>query len=345
MTPTERSDIAAPGSLRAALVGLLDRAEAAGGEQATVRIGPTAISVRSPRRLYLDQAAAHTFGDPQTAPWPPLTIHLVDGAHLSIESLPGELRSSAARGPTTLFRDGDTLGYAGDGMLWIVDLASGRAMRWSPSPTTLPVWEAIRPLRFAIKTWAARHGGALLHAGAVGGRSGAALLVGPSGTGKSTTSLACLGRGLPVLADDYCISMTQEPGGPPSVCPTYLVGHLDSRSLELLPHLQARVTGIGPLDKRLVPLDPLPDAALALPLTAVCTIVRSPGETTRLVPISRSEALRILAPSTLLQIPGSPHETWNALTALIRHVQAFRLHVGDLAAVPGVLAELLGDTK
>ena len=77
----------------------------------------------------------------------------------------------------------------------------------------------------------------------------------------------------------------------------------------------------------------------------MCTIVRSPGETTRLEPISRSEALRILAPSTLLQIPGSPHETWTALTALIRHVKPFRLHVGNLAAVPGVLAELLGAAK
>jgi hypothetical protein len=344
MTPAERRAVAAPGSLRAALIGVLDRAEAAGGEEAIVRIGPVAISVHSPRRLYLDQVAAHTFGNPHTAPWPPLTIHLVDGEHLPIESLPEGMHPSASTGPTSLFRDGDTLGFTGSGMLWIVDLASGRALRWVPSPMALPAWEAIRPLRFGIMTWAAQEGGALLHAGAVAGRLGAALLVGPGGTGKSTTSLACLGRGLHVLADDYCISMTPEPGGRPSVCPTHLVGYLDSRSLELLPHLQSRVTGIGPKDKRLVPLDPLPDAALAVPLSAVCTIVRSPGETTRVVPIPRSEALRALAPSTLLQIPGSTRETWNELTTLIRHLQPYRLHVGDLAAVPGVLAELLGGT-
>lgn len=345
MTPADRSAVAAPRSLHATLVGLLDRAEAAAGIEAVVRIGPTAITVRSPRRLYIDQVAAHTFGDPPTAPWRPLTIHLVDGEHLPVESLPRGMVPSPSIGPTSLFRDGDTVGFTGDGMLWIVDLASGRAMRWVPSPADLPVWEAIRPLRFGLKTWAAREGGALLHAGAVGGRLGAALLVGPSGTGKSTTSLACLGHDLHVLADDYCISMTKEPGGRPSVCPTYLVGHLDNRSLELLPHLQARVTGIGPRDKRLVPLDPLPEEALAVPLSAVCAIVRSPGAATSVEPISRSEALRVLAPSTLLQIPGSPRETWNELTALIRHLQPYRLHVGNIADVPHVLAELLGGAR
>jgi len=345
MTPTDHSSIASPRSLHATLIGLLDRAEAAAGFETVVRIGPTAITVRSPRRVYIDQVAAHSFGDPSTAPWRPLTVHLVDSDHLPVESLPRGMVPSPSIGPTSLFRDGDTVGFTGDGMLWIVDLATGRAMRWVPSPADLPAWEAIRPLRFGLKTWAAREGGALLHAGAVAGRLSAALLVGPSGTGKSTTSLACLGHHLHVLADDYCISMTKEPGGPPSVCPTYLVGHLDSRSLELLPHLQARVTGIGPREKRLVPLDPLPAAALAMPLSAVCAIVRSPVGATRAEPMSRSEALRVLAPSTLLQIPGSPRETWNQLTALIRHLQPYRLHVGDIADVPHVLAELLGGAR
>ncbi len=327
------------GSLRSTLIGLLDLAESCGGDTSTLRLGPISLTVISLRPEYREQVEAHGLGDPGSAPWRPLTVYLLDGEQLLV---PDVLRPVLPGGPTSLFSDGDVVACTGSGMLWVVDLAAGRALRWTNTPDSLPFWEPPRPLRFGLKAWAACEGGALLHAAAVAGRSGATLLVGPGGAGKSTTSLSCVGRGLNVIADDFCLGVTAAAEGRPAVFPTYLLGLLDADSLDLLPHLRSRVTGLDPSNKHLVALDELPASHAQAPLVAACSLVRAPGAPTVLEPVSRAEVLRLVAPGTMLQIPVAQRETWTELTTLMRHLECYRLHVGDLDEVPGVLADLLG---
>src|SRR5204862_1963471 len=158
-------------------------------------------------------------------------------------------------------------------------------------------------------------------------------LAGPGGAGKSTTAFACLGSAVRVLADDYCLAAPPNDGDAGwMVHPTYLIGNLDEHSLSLLPHLRARVVaGHRWDDKLLVPFDPLPAAALTAPLRALCAVEQRPGARTRFERCSRGEALRVIAPSTMFQLPGLERETWAATGEIIRTLDAYRLVVGDLA--------------
>jgi hypothetical protein len=69
----------------------------------------------------------------------------------------------------------------------------------------LPDWHDRSPFRSFISLWADDNRLALLH-GATVARSGeAVVLAGVSGSGKSTTALACLDAGLDFLGDDACL--------------------------------------------------------------------------------------------------------------------------------------------
>jgi hypothetical protein len=60
------------------------------------------------------------------------------------------------------------------------------------------------------------------------------------------------------------------------------------------------------------------------------------------VPGDPSEALKALAPSTVLLAPSYGEATLAALAALVRHVPIYELHTGpDVASVPDAIEEIL----
>ena len=92
-------------------------------------------------------------------------------------------------------------------------LDGDRGAFWARDAEALPRWETAAPLRTLLR-WALRSGLHLVHAAAVVGARGAALLAGASGAGKSTTALAAAQAGLGYVGDDYC---AVELGDPPRV--------------------------------------------------------------------------------------------------------------------------------
>src|SRR5262249_26051380 len=66
-------------------------------------------------------------------------------------------------------------------------------------------WERSIPLRHILHWWTMTEGRQLVHAGAVGTAEGGVLLVGASGAGRSTTTLACLSGGLSIVGDDFVL--------------------------------------------------------------------------------------------------------------------------------------------
>lgn len=289
----------------------------------------------------VEQVVRHTTGDPDLAPWPEVTMHLLDGGSVPAGSIP----TGVLPGPdgvmdgTWVFVDGPCLASRSDALVWLVDGESFHALRWVHSLADLPVWEAARPMRFALRWASAQRGAAMLHCAAVAGPAGAVLLAGRGGAGKSTSAFACLGSGLHLLGDDFCI--VDPTDDVPTVFGTYVHGNLDERSLTLLPHLRDRVVGDAPRGKKVIRLDAFGDCSSA-PVVAACAVVQAPGEPTRLVPMSRAALLRSLAPSTQIQIPGVAHETFAATSETVRKVSTFELRVGDLDEVPTVLRELVG---
>ena len=274
------------------------------------------------------------------AVWPALEVTLLSGGELPWDQLPETIRPRSqdvlvARG------EGCTLLSSGpEQTLWLFQPEQAAAVMWAHDLDALPPWEHSSPLRAAARWWAAHQGGAMVHAGAVGDGERCVLLVGAGGAGKSTSTLACLDRGLQVLGDDYCL--LQPPGAAnavPSVHGMYRVAKLDERSLGLLPALRERVIGPAWRGKWLVDLEIT--EADALSLAAMCEVVQDPSGPTRVEPLSRMQTLRALAPSTLFQQRLWERETWQALTATIRCVPCFRLLVNDPQDVPDQVHGLL----
>ena len=77
------------------------------------------------------------------------------------------------------------------------------------------------------------------------------------------------------------------------------------------------------------------------PVRAVCHVVQRPGQPSDVETMSRIDALRAVAPSTMFQTRLFERETWTALAAAIRTTPSFRLHVGGVTDVPDVLAGVL----
>jgi hypothetical protein len=87
--------------------------------------------------------------------------------------------------------------------------------------------EGASPLRRQLN-WALGPDVLFVHAGAVGDADGVALLMGASGSGKSSTSVACLRAGMGFLSDDYCLVR----GDPPVVHRLYATARLFDHDVE-----------------------------------------------------------------------------------------------------------------
>jgi hypothetical protein len=183
----------------------------------------------------------------------------------------------------------------------------------------------------------------VVHAGAVGTREGGVLLAGPGGSGKSTSVMACLGSALRLAGDDY---VAVRADSAPRVYSLYASAKLDSASLGLLPRVR-RHASHGPEHvsaKALLLLgESCRDALIeSFPLRAI-VLPSVTGGPPRLVPVAPMQALRRLAPSTLMQLPGADLAALETLGALARRLPAYRLETGpDLGALPGLLAGVAG---
>lgn len=206
-----------------------------------------------------------------------------------------------------------------------LQLADGdRAAFWVRDAAALERWETAAPLRMLLR-WTLRPL-QLVHAAAVVGPRGAALLAGASGAGKSTTALAAAEQGLGFVADDYCAVGRQ------TVHSLFAVGKLHAPwpGLRILP-------GGETLDGKhiVVPRTLVRDAPL------VSIVLPRVDTTLSLEPARPAEALSALATSLLL-LPGSRQADLTALGQLVRSLPAHRLSTGpDPHAAAAALVEHL----
>lgn len=194
--------------------------------------------------------------------------------------------------------------------------------------------EQAAPARKVLHWWAASLGLQRVHAAAVGTPTGGVLLVGRSGSGKSTTSLSCIGSALGFAADDYCL-LSFPADGPPLVHSVYATGKADSDSVSRLPeHLRQAFATTRLCDASKMVLfvaETHPQALLrSFPLRAVVfpRIRRTDAERAALEPMSAMEALRAVAPSTIFQMPGDRAPGFSRLAAVVRTVPCHGLLLG-----------------
>jgi hypothetical protein len=211
-------------------------------------------------------------------------------------------------------------------MLW--DSTRRLACCWFAGPTGVTRWDRAAPLRTALHFALATPQRQLVHGAVVGVDGRGVLLAGPGGSGKSTTTLACLEAGMQIVGDDYA---------------AIELGHERVRAWNLYGSIKVGERGKGPggrdgrrtlllgHDLPGTPTETLDLQAILIPRIGD----RRESRTNRANP---ADALRALAPSTLLQAPHEEGQTLGILADLARSVPAYHLHLGADRGVPAIRA-------
>jgi hypothetical protein len=224
------------------------------------------------------------------------------------------------------------------------------ALYWTRDVEQIPIWDWGTPLRIILNEWAKLRRLLLVHSGAVGMAEGGVLFAGKSGSGKSTAALACLDDSALLYAgDDYSLlGATPQPHVHSLYSSAKLKGISD---FEHFSHLLPLVANRGRIDeqKALIFLDESYREKLTagFPLRAILVPKMSGKSETTCVLSTPMAALKALAPSTLLQLPGFGKETMASLSALVRQVPTYTLHAGTRMrgishSVKALLQELCG---
>lgn len=249
------------------------------------------------------------------------------------------------RGEVDGFNDGTrfTLYHPDSRVLFLYDGTNGQAFIAAFDRNTLPAYERAASLRPILFPWLATYNIQYAHAAAVGFPEGGALLVGKSGAGKSTTSLACLDSELFFAGDDY---VAIEIGENPQVYSLYNSGKASVETIRLLPFLEPHIRfwDIGGSDKAIFYFhETLPNKLVQqFPLRAILMPRVTGARETRVSPASAHAALLALAPSTVSQLATADGQVFARLAALVRNVPCWNLELGtDMAQIPGTIARLL----
>ena len=308
-----------------------------GGSRVSLRFASAALRER------FAPAFAHLAAPPGGAP--ELTVHLWDSATTGMEPPPRPPAASGeAAGALNHFHEPPLRGayQAAFEALSVLDADAGVAWYWVADARGLPSWEQACPIRQLLFWWLAPRGYLQVHGAAVGKPEGGVLIVGPAGSGKSTTALACLGSDLLYAGDDY-VAVRLEPS--PQVASLYNSGKLDPA------HLHERLPQLLPVADRLddekailyverhfprQTTSGFPLAALLVPA------VRPDGREPRVVSASRATAFAALGPSTMFQLHTAGAGELATLSSLVARVPCYTLEVGiDLSGVPETISELL----
>jgi len=227
-----------------------------------------------------------------------------------------------------------------DQALSMLDTEENLAVFWTASQITYH--ESSSPLHAILSWWTGREA-QVVHAAAVGTARGGVLLTGKSGSGKSSTALACLDSSLLYAGDDYVLT-TMDPM--PYAHSLYNSAKVDPAFMRNFPCLIPQISNTDRLqeEKALVFLyDCLRDKVCkGFPIRAVLSPVITGCKETTLREISPAVSLSSLAPTTIMQIPGSGQEALQAMGRLVSRVHNYALEVGtDLSGIPAAVTDLL----
>lgn len=302
--------------------------------------GPALVPLFTP-------ALAH-LAVPANADLPDLTVCLWDSqsAGVALPPCPWTQQDVQLRG--------EVAAYTAENLLTVVQLDTGAVsvlnhtrnlgVYWIAAGDQLPAYERAAPLKVILHAWLARRSLSMIHAGAVGTASGAVLITGKTGSGKSTASLACLSDSLNYLSDDRCL-ISLRTGEPVAYC-IYNSAKLHSDHIIRFPHLVPHISNPNESapEKSLVFVQQYaPHRLLApLPIKAILLARVAHQPETTIAPVRGMAVLRELATSTLIYQPAAAHAEVHTMAELVRRVPCYMINLGyNLEGIPPVVTELI----
>ena len=291
-----------------------------------------------------------------------LTVHLWDSATAGTTAPPlPNTRDEEAPGAFFYYSDetvraGFQLGTSGDARvlavypeaptpaLSVLERTGKSAWYWVADAQRIPYWEQATPMVYLFDWWLRDRGMHMLHAGAVGDERGGIVLVGKSGSGKSTATLSSLQSDLQYGGDDYVgVSIAPKPW----VHGLYSSGKLMPNHVERLPFLLPALANSHQLDveKAVIYVHEHWPANMStgFPLRAIVAPRVTAGLVeARMIPTPRAVGLAALAPSTVFQMHTRGQDSLLRARRLVESVPSYRLELGsDMASIPRAISDLL----
>lgn len=268
---------------------------------------------------------------------PSLTLHVWDS---------GARRAAASGAGASYYSEQDgvrALHQPASGVFSVLNAEADTGWFWMPDANGLPYWDYTAPFRHLLSWWLDAQGLRQVHGGAVGMEEGGVLLVGPGGSGKSTTALSTLlDERLRYAGDDY-VAVGSAPA--PAVHSLYCSGKVHPDDLHRLPHLEpALADGARPDEKAVFYVErAFPGRSTAgFPLRAIVVPRVTDRRAARAVPGTRAEALAALAPSTIFQLHPPARDALAWMAGLVRRVPTFVLELGsDVETIPSELLRIV----
>jgi hypothetical protein len=237
--------------------------------------------------------------------------------------------------------------HLGPDILSVLDTAQNRAIYWVEQADSIPYYETGYPLSVLLNWWLARQGRYFVHAAAIGSAEGGILLTGRGGSGKSTTTLACvMAEDLGIMGDDYTAIKPDE-NRAYSLYNTVKLKRLSD--VDRFPGLRDCVCNLNRVceaeegEKAMLFLhEHFPQKLIStMPVRAILVPRIVDGPDTRIVPVSPAVAFKALAPSTLFQLPGNAQQAFRAMVEMVRRIPSYEIQLGNVPGVPGAIRQFL----
>jgi hypothetical protein len=337
--------------MRACLAAAEEALDRAGTYEEHFALAGLQVSVRFAGERLRDQMTRAFVHVRSQAQIPALNVLVWDSLRSGVTLPPevGPLTFHVRRGLGQVQQEGSVLSLF-EGMdqgLSMLDSQSHRAIYWLPDAERLAEGDRAAPLRTILNWFLPGEGRTVVHAAALATRSGAVLLFGRSGSGKSTTALACIEAGFAYLGDDFC-ALTMD--GDVTVHSLYCSGKVYERHLAELRAFAPLVTNMSALaSEKAIGYLAGENGAVVEESARVCAVVMLTGKGApepRLQRIAPAKALLGVAPSTMLNLPGPAGSQLAGFAELVRRVPCYEMELaGDIRVNPEALRALLDGTE
>ena len=225
----------------------------------------------------------------------------------------------------------------------MLDIETHTGLFWVEHAQSLPFWVNASPLRTLFHWGMEKNECQLVHAAAVGTKSGAVLLTGKGGIGKSTAALSCLKSGFFYLGDDYIVTRVKPQ---PYVYSLYNTAKLNADHAKNFPEMSRLISNTEDIEDEKAVMFLYPEFRRqiieSMPLRAIIVPHIADNNESRVTKISSENVLRAASFTTMTQLPGAGIKTYEFLNQLSADLPCFNLELGrDLTRIPVTISNLL----
>ncbi len=238
----------------------------------------------------------------------------------------------------SFFADGIVCRFFMEGpRVMLLDVEKRHGLVWARESREIPHWVHWAPARNLLQWWAINEDHPILHCASVGLNGAGVLIPAVSGSGKTSTALACLLDGMDYLGDDTCI---YTPGERPLVHRIYGSATVTESNLLRYPSLEEHICFRHPerANKAVLLVDRFRPCQLVetLEVTSILVPVITGKPGTTIEPARSLTAMHALMPASLMEFwsPFGQQRMAQQMSELVRRVPCYEVRLGT--DIPGI---------